>query len=44
MYASTVGGGAMTLVFKPSKNAKNPKITSVKVPVSDNKQKKQSQA
>jgi len=33
MYASTVGGGAMTLVFRPKPANKNGKVTSVKVPL-----------
>ena len=34
MFASTVGGGAMTLVFRPAKEKIDGKITAVKVPLS----------
>jgi hypothetical protein len=33
MFASTVGGGAMTLVFRPAKQGIKGTVTSVKVPV-----------
>ncbi len=33
MFVSTVGGGAMTLVFKPARAAKGAVVSAVKLPV-----------
>ena len=33
MYVSTVGGGAMTMVFRSDDPVKYPSVTKVKVPV-----------
>lgn len=33
MFASTVGGGAMTLVFRPAKPEKDAVVSAIKVPL-----------